>query len=490
MKPHTVRYLRMLLPAGLLAAFSLQAQDDSLRHYLSVAAAHNPSVQAARLLGEAARLKLPQAGAYADPTFEAGVFPSPMELAGGRQLAQFQVMQMFPWFGSRKAARAEARHMANMAFEEFREVRDNVLLEVHSRWYALCALRQQLVHSEASLQWIEQLEQLALRRFASPSGSTGSPPTPSGGTAPPSAPAPASGGMNMGGNTTTMPPSPTTMTSTDGGMQGMQGMQGAPAQGMQEVLAIRLEKMEAENRIENLRAEIAAAKAGFNALLNRPPDSPVALPDTLLPLPFLADTESLLRDLERNPMPAMWHEEALAYGAKAEMDRKMGYPMWGVGLQYMPMAPLPAPAAGSMGAGSDMAAMNGKDMLMPMLSVSIPLYRHKYRAARKESLLRQQAGQAKQAGAIARLEAELRQALYLLEEARRKTDLCRRQTALTHQAGSLATQEFVSGRAGLDGVIQIQRRLLDYRLREAEALAAYNTAVATVWKITANLINE
>jgi outer membrane protein TolC len=278
------------------------------------------------------------------------------------------------------------------------------------------------------------------------------------------------------------------MPQMDNGMQEM----GSAAQGMSEVLRIQLEKMELENRIENLDAEIKAGKARFNTLLNRKAESNIVLPDTLERIPFHPDTENILNEINKqNPMLEMLREEALAYEAKAEMDRKMGYPMIGVGLQYMLMAPLKNTPAGNMDSmDSETPAMNGKDMLMPMLSVTIPLYRNKYKAAQKESRLLRRVSEAKQADALNRLEAELHQAFYRVNEASRRIDLYSRQTELARRAERLTTQEFVSGRAGLDGVIRIQRQLLDYQLKEAEATAAYNTTVAEIWKMISFITTE
>ncbi|MDR2810611.1 MAG: TolC family protein [Tannerellaceae bacterium] len=480
----TRKYIRTFLLIVLPTVFCLQAQEeDSLRRYLSFAAGNNPSVKAAYLAYEASLRKLPQAGAYADPTLEMGAFLSPVEFAEGRQVAQFQLMQMFPWFGTRKAARTEAQHMANMSFEAFREARDNVFMEVYAQWYALCALKQQLFHSEINLRQMEQIERLALRKYTSASGNRKSAYPAANANTSSAQPVPSAAGMNMGGAGSAMPAASATtpMQQMEGGMQEM----GGGTQGMVEVLRVQLEKLALENRIENLRAEISAGEALFNTLLNRPAESPVALPDTLIRIPFRPDADAILQEIkERNPMLGMLREESLVYAAKAEMDRKMGYPMLGIGLQYMLMTPLKNTPAGTMNnTESAMSSMNGKDMLMPMLSVSIPLYRNKYKAAQKESLLMRQAGEMKQTDAFNRLEAELHQALYRLNEAARRIDLFRQQAELVRSAENLVTQEFVSGRAGLDGVIQIQQQGLDYRLKEAEAIAAYNTTVATIGKM-------
>ncbi|MDR1879931.1 MAG: TolC family protein [Tannerellaceae bacterium] len=497
MKRSIIRYSGILAFLTLFAGFPLRAaEEDSLAVYLAVAARENPSVKAAYLDYEAACQKLPQAGAYADPTFEAGIFPEPMEFAAGRQVAQFRLMQMFPWFGTRKAARTEAQHMANMAFEQFREARDNVFMEVYTQWYALCSLRRKIINNKENRQWLEQLEQLALRKFSSGTNSPEKGYASGGGNASPAtAPTASSGGMDMGGSagtasTATMPPS----SGSSGGMRMAAGGMGGASGGMSEVLRIQLEIMESESNMESLQAEIAAGKARFNTLLNRPAESEVVMPDEWQQLPFRPDVESILHEVAgRNPMLGMLREEALAYEAKAEMDRKMGYPMFGVGIQYMLMSPLKTDnllPEEAMGGGDGMTMMNGKDMVMPMASISIPLYRNKYKAARKESQLRREASETKRADTFNKLQAALYQSVYLLEDADRKAGLYRRQADLARTAGDLAMQEFVSGKSDLGSVIQVQRQLLDYRLKEAEAIANYNTLVAAIQKMMSFLTIE
>jgi hypothetical protein len=57
------------------------------------------------------------------------------------------------------------------------------------------------------------------------------------------------------------------------------------------------------------------------------------------------------------------------------MDKKMSYPMLGVGLQYSVIG-----KRMDMGhAGLPVTEMNGMDMIMPMVSISLPLYRSKYK---------------------------------------------------------------------------------------------------------------
>jgi outer membrane protein TolC len=130
-----------------------------------------------------------------------------------------------------------------------------------------------------------------------------------------------------------------------------------------------------------------------------------------------------------------------------------------------------------------MGGMNGRDMTMPMVSVTLPVFRGKYRVQQRENALLQQAGREQYADMLNMLEAELARARSEWDNACRRVDLLRRQTVLAEAACSLATQEFASGRGDLDGVVATQRRLLDYRTRTAEAIAACNTMAATIIKL-------
>jgi outer membrane protein TolC len=472
--------------AALLTAVAVWGQDG-LPFYLKTAAENNPAVKAAFLAYEAALQKAPQAGAYEPPQLEMGVFLEPMDLLGGRQLAQFQLMQMFPWFGTKKAARTEAQHMAKMAFEQFREAKDNLYLEVYTQWYRLCESRQKLINSEENIRILQQLETLALQRTASGNGAPGmtgdrqssSPADAAAGN--PSSAAGGMGGMNMSN-----PPSPAAGSRASVAGEGG-GMSGTAA-GVPEVLRIRIERLESEDNRENLLSEIAAKKARFNALLNLPAEHEIALPDTVLPLPLPpGETELIQLIAQQNPMLEMFNQEALAYKAKAEMDRKMSYPMFGIGLQYM-LIGKSAPAANASMNGMMMDggnAMNGKDMLMPMLSVTVPVYRNRYKALQRENELLQQASRAKYADTFNNLQAEVYQLKHQLQEAKRKTVLYEKQAELAQAAYRLAVQEFVSGKNNLGDVIRIQRQLLDYRLKNAEAVAGYNTFVANLYRLAA-----
>lgn len=474
---------------GFLPTFSQQA--DSLAWYLETAARNNPLVNSNFALYKASLEKIPQAGAYEDPELDIGVFVKPMETLSGKQIADFTLMQMFPWFGTRKAARNEATEMSRMAYEQFREARNNLFYEVKSQWYQLCNLNEQYKNTQANLALLEQLEKLALNRYSAPSANAPASTVPpiTGNVVTP----PASNGSsmdNMGGMGSGTQAAPqgspagnSSMQEMASGPMGSSMGTGSSSGTMSDVLRIQIEKAELQNNLELIVSNRTAAEARFNALLNRRQDMRVAVPDSLQQLHFLIDDQAMTDSIIiANPMLSMLEAEANAYRAKAEMDKKMSYPMFGIGLQYS--------LVGKSNNSMVMDNMNGMDMVMPMFKISIPIFRKKYQAQQKESRHYRQASELKYENTLNQLQSEYQTVKQQLADASRKIALYQKQQELSLSTWQLIVREFSAGTTSLTDVIQVERQLLDYRLKKSEAIAEYNTRIAGIEKLVATSINE
>ena len=397
---------------------------DSIQYYLEMAGRNNPKIKSEFLRYQSSLERIPQAGAYPDPTLDIGFFLKPMDIIDGKQVADFTLMQMFPWFGTQKAARTEAAQMAKVAYEEFRLSVNNLFLDVATQWYELSSLQQQLKNSEDNRRSLLQLESLATRKYSSPASNSGS------------------------------------MSSSSGGMS--------------DVLRVQLEVAELDNTIESITSEIVAKKSAFNALLNQPSLHHISVPDTIIKTPYVFNVAAVMEQIGRqNPRLLMINEEKLAYEARAEADKKKSYPTVGIGVQYS-----------LINKRSDMllpvSDMNGMDMFMPMVSISLPLFRGKYKAQQKESELAILSNTERFVDMLNSLEAEVYQIKHELEDAARKIDLYKKQSQLAQTTYRLLIQDFVSGKSDLTNLIQVQRQLLDYTFKEADAVAKYNTVVASI----------
>jgi len=475
-------YAILLVLIGLFTPITtMWAQEskvDSLAYYTQLALEHNPGLKSQRLAYEAFLDKIPQAGAFEDPELSMGFYTKPMDIVGGRQVGDITLMQMLPWFGTKKSAKKEAYHMASMQMQQYREAREMVILQVHTQWYVLQKLQQQVSNAKQNKDLLEQLEQLAIKKFSSPSGATASnsmtSSTPAASTS-----TSTSGGMSsmsMSGGATVTASTPSTSSSSTSAMGEMSGGSGS---GMSDVLRIRLETIEIENTIESLHAQIKAEKVKFNALLDQDIQTAVTVPHAIEKVPyFLTDEEAHMMIESNNPMLAMVTEEGLAYQAKSAMDKKMSYPMVGLGVQYMIIGKTNDPMLA-------MGDMNGKDMIMPMVTVSLPIFRKKYKAQQEESKKWWKSSEEKYKETYNTLLASYYSFKNQVEDTERTIALLEKQTTLAETTFNLIVKEFVTGKSDLTNVIQVQRQLLDYQLKKAEAIANYNTLVASIENITA-----
>jgi outer membrane protein TolC len=410
----------------LLAVFpgvaSGQVQNDSLSFYLRLAAKNNPSVMQRFTEYKAALEKIPQVSTLPDPELGIDAFLTPMELVAGNQIGDLSLMQMFPWFGTLRAAKDEMSLMAKADYETFREAKQQVFYDVQKTWYDLYNVQQNIRISEKSLDILKTLERLSLANFKS------------------------------GGN-------------TDSGS------------GLADLYRIQIEVAEMENNIAQFQSRHRSLTASFNSLINRPPLTSVSVPDTII-----ADTLSLsLNDvldsmLVNNPMIMMLDYERQSLDARKEMVTRMGYPMIGLGLNYSFI---------SQNAMSS-SAMNGKDMIMPMAKITLPIYRKKYRSMQNEANLMEKSAGYNRNAVSNSLEAEYYSALQSYQDALRRVKLYSVQLDLANRSLSILLKSFASSGADLTEILQTRQQALDYELKSVEAVTDCNISIARIRQLMAS----
>jgi len=484
----TYRYICLLVVVLLTTNNQLKAQD-SIAVYVQQALKNNPKIRADFAAYEASMQRVVPAGSLPDPELGFSFYLKSMEQVNGKEIGTLSLMQMFPWFGTLKAAKSEMSWMAKASYEKFRKSSFEVIYNVQSQWYKLNSIQAQLTNIRENIEVLKSLEEIALYKYKSPgvkgkaSGSTsyssGSSTATQGSQGIPVS----SGGMaGMGGASSVSAPSSSAMTvSQSGSMAGSMSsssMSGGSG-GMSDVLRIQIERAELENSLETTQSQFTAAVAAFNALLGRSSASPVSVPDTLLQKPFIAnDAAAWEAVVSRNPMLAMWKAEGASYEAKGEMAKKMGYPMIGIGLEYMINVKKPEDM-------NSMNNMNGMDMIMPMVKFTLPIYRKKYKAQVKDSKLMQQSAELQYQNTQNELEASFVAINLRITDASRKIALYEKQRQLTETTFQLMLREFTASSVSLTDVLQVQRELLNYSLKQVDSVVEYNTAVAEFEKIIA-----
>ena len=451
----------------LTISWSACSQSDSLQFYLETASKNNPAVLQKFNEYKAALQKIPQAGGLPDPSLSLGVFLNPMELVGGNQVADIRLMQMFPWFGVLKAAKDEMSMMAKARYESFLDAKYQVAYELQQSWYELYKVKAALIISGKNIDLLHAIEQIALIRFKTGGTASGGSTTPSAAMQPAPSPSGSAGMQTMGGK-----PSGTSISGASlfsGPMQGSSG-----SSGLAELYRIQMEAGELENNLAMLKTRQNSLTARFNSFLNRSAQAMVTLPDSILPdvltIPVEAISDSMLTN---NPMLHMLNDEKESLSARKLMVTRMGYPMVGLGINYSLINQNPMSAA----------EMNGKDMVMPMVTLTLPLYRKKYVAMQTEAdLLQKAASQGIQATANS-LQTDFYEAVQNYQNAQRRMNLYAKQYQLADRSLNILIRSFSTAGSGLTDLLRVRQQTLEYGLKQVDAVADYNTAIAKLRRL-------
>jgi outer membrane protein TolC len=452
-----------------LISFSSFAQD-SLLNYLEIAARNNPSILQKYNEYQAALQKIPQVGSLPDPELSLGVFLSPMELMNGYQVADLRLMQMFPWFGVLKNAKDEMSLMAKAKFETFRDAKSQVFYDVQRTWYELIKVDQDLHISEKNIELLHAIERLALVKFkAAPIGVSSSSTSPNeksnsnsqnNSSNSSGMNSMANGSGNIGSSISVQQPS-SMQSSSMGSVSG--------GSGLSDLYRIQMEIGELDNYIALLRNQQNSIEARFNSYLNRSTNSSVSLPQSLttdsLGVSILSVSDSMLLN---NPMLGMLKLEQQSLEARKLMVSRMGYPMVGIGLNYSLINKNPMSSS----------SMNGKDMIMPMVTVTLPIYRKKYNAMRSEVELLRSASDQEYKATANTLQVEYYEALQLYKDSERRIKLYENQCLLARKTLDIMIKDFSASGSDLSDILRIRQQMLDYETKKVEAITDFNTAIA------------
>jgi len=175
-------------------------------------------------------------------------------------------------------------------------------------------------------------------------------------------------------------------------------------------------------------------------------------------------------------MLEMLNYEKQSYEARKKMVSRMRLPMIGLGLNYSLINKSEFPMGDP--------EMNGKDMLMPMVAVTLPIYRKKYNAMKNESELLEKATNDNLQSVSNSLQVEYLKAVQLYDDSWRRINLYEKQFALASKTLDLVIKDFSSAAAELTEVLRVRQQTFDYELKQAKAVADYNTAVAWLKRLS------
>jgi outer membrane protein TolC len=468
---------KLLLTLVLLAGFGSVSLAQSLDDYLIKAAENNPELKAVYNDYLAASERGNQVS-LPDPELQVGFFFRPMERFMGKQQADIRLMQMFPWFGMLKAQESEADQMALARYQLFLDAKNNLFYQFRTTWYALAELQQEIRITEENLEILHQYERMALIRFESASTSAAGPNATPMASSSNSSVSAGAGGMNTMGNQS----QGMSNQGSSAGMSSPAAMSSTGA-GMTDVLRIRLQINTLENDFQLLKANKIPLQVELNKLMNGDRDTEIANPEPLSPFELTLEKEMILDSISaNNPMLAMYDAELMALESQKQMAKLDGRPMLGAGVNYMPFKP-------RFDEGMSMV-MGGNNMIMPMVTMTLPIYRKKTNARIKEAELLQESVRFNKENTLNQLEIGWSKAIRDLEDANRKVTLYDAQLELAKQNLSLLLTAYATNGQDFEEVLRAQQLVLDYEFSKISAITKQHNTIAMLDLLSAASLNS
>lgn len=228
-----------------------------------------------------------------------------------------------------------------------------------------------------------------------------------------------------------------------------------------DVLRLQMRQNEIQQLKEVLQQQYLAEQTNFNKLLNRDKNISINIVDELI-IPsesFEIETENLAL-----------HPELLKYDKlyqsieQSELwNQKESSPMIGFGLDYINVEKRP----------DINFSDNGKDIVMPMVSVSIPIFNNKYKSQTKQNELQRQEILSQKQARLNTLETLLSKAINERIAARISYATQTKNLKQAKDAETILIKSYETGTIDFNDVLDIQELQLKFQLNQIESIKTY-----------------
>ena len=228
-----------------------------------------------------------------------------------------------------------------------------------------------------------------------------------------------------------------------------------------DVFRLQIRQNELEQLQQVLEYEFLAEQTAFNNLLNR---------DSAIEVPIV---ESLLMPseaLEITTENLALHPELLKYDrlfnsvTQSELlNQKESHLSFGFGIDYINIQP-----------DSDITfSKNGQDILMPTVSLSIPIFNKKYKSKTKQNKLQQQEIEFQKQDRLNTLETLLDKAINDRKSARISYNTHVKNLKQAKDAESILVRSYETGTIDFNDVLDIQELQLKFQMNQIESIKSY-----------------
>ena len=239
-----------------------------------------------------------------------------------------------------------------------------------------------------------------------------------------------------------------------------------------DVLRVDIMIKDAQTNLDILTKKEPALTSWLNSILNRKYNEKIVISKDLqimeLPMEYRKDsitTNPILQELELKKQAS---EVAI------EVARKQGLPKLGLGLDYV-----------LVGKGMNNFPDSGKDIIMPMVSVSLPIFRKKYNAATKEAKLMQESFSFQKEAYENKLNGTYYKLVFELEKERDLLKLYEGQVLTLSKSLNLLFAYYSNANKDFEEVLRMQQELLKYQKMQLSSSSTFYIKLAELDYLTA-----
>lgn len=235
-----------------------------------------------------------------------------------------------------------------------------------------------------------------------------------------------------------------------------------------DVLRLQIRQNELQQQKEVLEEEFTAEQTAFNNLLNRESMMTVdVVPEMEIPQedPFYSNEALAL-----NPELLKYDKLYESVAQSELLNQRESLPMIGFGVDYLPVTER-----------SDVNfSDNGKDILMPMVSVSIPIFNNRYKSISRQNELRQQEIETQREQRLNVLESAFAKAQSQRNQARIAYNTQERNLKQAQDAEGILVKNYETGTIDFNDVLDIQELQLKFQMNQIESVQMYYVQSAII----------
>lgn len=247
---------------------------------------------------------------------------------------------------------------------------------------------------------------------------------------------------------------------------------------MVDVIRVQIQIKDLKNQLKKVQKDRQPLLARFNALVNRPAGELVEISDELV---LLDDFNFISLDsvLTQNPQLKQLQAQQQAAEQELKVADLSSYPSFNLGINYTSV---------SGEVSTDMVtSYTGNDVVQPFVSISIPLYRKKYKAMQQEAGFRLKKVQHEQQGLKNNLRTAFEESWNELEDAQSDAALFEELVNQSEQALNLLSRSFSTAGSDFEEVLRMQQQLLNYELALIRAQVQQNIAISKLQMLSATI---